>query len=138
MNKWAVLVIALLVVAAGWYLAYPLFTTSEAQDAMVSGEVTHNGTWHGADATHQASGTAMVIDGEVLRFENFSVTNGPDLRVYLATDTAAENFIDLGRNRATHGNVNYAIPPGTDFERYDTVLIWCRAFSVLFASAQLQ
>ncbi|MDQ3883960.1 MAG: DM13 domain-containing protein, partial [Thermoproteota archaeon] len=36
------------------------------------------------------------------------------------------------------GNQNYDIPEGTDLSRYDTVLIWCKAFSVLFGGAKLE
>jgi hypothetical protein len=45
--------------------------------------------------------------------------------------------VDLGRLKANIGNQNYPIPNGTDMTKYDTALIWCRAFSVLFGSAEL-
>jgi len=45
------------------------------------------------------------------------------------------DFVNLGRIRATEGNVNYEIPEGTDLTKYKNVLIWCRAFSVLFSYA---
>jgi hypothetical protein len=44
----------------------------------------------------------------------------------------------MGRLKANIGNQNYPIPAGTDMTKYDTVLIWCRAFSVLFGSADLK
>jgi electron transfer DM13 len=46
--------------------------------------------------------------------------------------------VNLGRLKANIGNQNYQIPEGTDITKYDTVLIWCRAFSVLFGSADLK
>jgi len=46
--------------------------------------------------------------------------------------------VDVGRLKANIGNQNYPIPAGTDMTKYDTVLIWCRAFSVLFGSADLK
>jgi len=64
-------------------------------------------------------------------------TNGPDLYVYLSTDKAASDFVNLGRLKGNMGNQNYEIPQGTDLDKYDTVLIWCKAFSVLFGSAEL-
>jgi hypothetical protein len=94
------------------------------------------------DGIHNAEGMAKVIpldDGSmILRLENFKATNGPDLYVYLATDNSASDFVNLGRLKGNIGNQNYDIPEGTDFSRYNTVLIWCKAFSVLFGSAQLQ
>lgn len=94
------------------------------------------------DGIHNAEGLAKVIQlddsSTILRLENFEATNGPDLYVYLASDNTASDFVNLGRLKGNIGNQNYDIPEGTDFSRYDTVLIWCQAFSVLFGSAILE
>jgi len=94
------------------------------------------------DGIHDAEGVAKVIsleDGSnVLRLENFRSTNGPDLYVYLATDEKATDFVSLGRLKANNGNQNYNIPEGTDLSKYDSVLIWCKQFSVLFGNAELK
>jgi hypothetical protein len=94
------------------------------------------------DGIHNAEGLAKVIQLDdatmILRLENFKATNGPDLYVYLAADYSASDIVNLGRLKGNIGNQNYDIPEGTDFSRYNTVLIWCKAFSVLFGSAQLQ
>ena len=94
------------------------------------------------DGIHDAQGIAKVIPieggGKVLRLEDLVVTNGPNLYVYLSTDKSASDFMDLGRLKANIGNQNYPIPTGSDMSKYDTVLIWCRAFSVLFGSADLK
>jgi electron transfer DM13 len=94
------------------------------------------------DGIHNAEGLAKVIQLDdasmILRLENFKATNGPDLYVYLATDNSASDFLNLGRLKGNIGNQNYDIPEGTDYSRYDTVLIWCKAFSVLFGSAELE
>jgi len=100
------------------------------------------GTFVGTgDGFHNADGVAKVIqlgDGtNILRLENLKATNGPDLYVYLSTGKNATDFISLGRLKGNMGNQNYEIPRGTDLTKYDTALIWCRAFSVLFGSAQL-
>jgi hypothetical protein len=100
------------------------------------------GTFEGAgDGIHNAEGMAKVInlqDGnKVLRLESLKATNGPDLYVYLATDKGASEFVDLGRLKGNIGNQNYNIPQGTDLSKYNTVLIWCKQFSVLFGSANL-
>jgi hypothetical protein len=94
------------------------------------------------DGIHDAQGVAKVIPveggGNVLRLEDLVVTNGPDLYVYLSTDKSASDFVNLGRLKANIGNQNYEVPQGTDLTKYDTVLIWCKAFSVLFGSADLK
>jgi hypothetical protein len=104
---------------------------------------TLSGQFVGAgDGIHNTEGIAKEIrleDGKkFIRFENFKVTNGPDLFVYLSTDKSASDFIDIGRLKANIGNQNYEIPEGTDLTKYGTVLIWCKAFSVLFGSADLK
>src|ERR671924_1436120 len=94
------------------------------------------------DGIHNAEGLAKVIvldeGNSILRLENFRATNGPDLYVYLSTDKSASDFVSLGRLKGNIGNQNYEIPEGTELSKYDTVLIWCRAFSVLFGSAELK
>ena len=104
--------------------------------------ISYAGTFIGVgDGIHDTQGDAYTIPLEdksnVLRLENFDSTNGPDLHVYLATDDKATDFVDLGKLKANMGNQNYNIPDGTDLQKYNKVLIWCKAFSVLFGSAEL-
>ena len=93
------------------------------------------------DGFHKAEGIAKVInlaDGRTfLRLENLKTTNGPDLYVYLSVGKDASDIVNLGRLKGNIGNQNYEIPAGTDLSKYDTVLIWCKAFSTLFGSAKL-
>jgi hypothetical protein len=39
--------------------------------------------------------------------------------------------------KANNGHQNYEIPSETDLTKYDTALIWCRPFSVVFGSVRL-
>jgi hypothetical protein len=96
---------------------------------------------------HQAEGVASAIGlargGRVVTLTDFEVDNGPDLRVYLVAGPAREesevdDFEDLGGLKGNKGNQQYELPRGTDLDRYTTVVIWCRAFSVLFARAPLR
>ena len=103
---------------------------------------TLTGTFIGiGDGFHKVEGAAKVISVEsgaqILRLENFKATNGPDLYVYLSKDKSASDFINVGRLKGNVGNQNYEIPIGSDLSKYNTVLIWCRAFSFLFGSAQI-
>jgi hypothetical protein len=78
------------------------------------------------------------VEVTFLDWGDLIVTNGPDLHVYLATDKGASDFVNLEGLKANIGNQNYAIPAGTDLTKYDTVLIWCRAFSILFGGTELK
>ena len=111
---------------------------SESNNSLISGSFIGVN-----DGIHNARGTAKLVplkqeDLNVLRLENLKVTNGPDLYVYLSTDKSASDIVNLGKLKANNGNQNYNIPPGTDLTKYDTVLIWCKAFSVLFGSVELK
>jgi hypothetical protein len=123
-------------------------TVNESIDTKVAGQEADtsrnmlSGNFIGVnDGIHDAQGVAKLFslnDGtSVLRLENFKATNGPDLYVYLATDKSASDIVNLGRLKGNIGNQNYPIPAGTDLTKYNIALIWCRAFSVLFGSAQL-
>jgi Electron transfer DM13 len=96
---------------------------------------------------HGGSGDAAVVrlaeGGRVLTLTSFSTASGPDLRVYLATGDPAGggelgDFEDLGGLKGNKGNQQYEIPGGLDLDRYSTVVVWCRAFSVPFTSAPLE
>lgn len=100
------------------------------------------------DAVHKGSGDAILYqlsDGtSVLRFENFEVTNGPDLHVFLVTSanpTRADlhngTELDLGELKGNLGNQNYEIPSGTDLSQYQSVVIYCVPFQVVFSTARL-
>lgn len=89
---------------------------------------------------HPASGTARIISvngTQYVRYENFRTINGPDIHVYLSKDLSAKEYVDLGKVKATEGNINYEIPAGINPAEYPYVLVWCKAFGVLFNSAKL-
>lgn len=105
------------------------------------------GQFAGADSFHMGSGRAAVFEQggqRVLRFENFSVTNGPDLHVILTKHPApsdrsdvGEDYIDLGSLKGNLGNQNYEIPADVDLSTYGGVVIYCVPFHVVFATATL-
>jgi len=93
------------------------------------------------ERAHEVKGQALLINDEgskILRFEDFETINGPNLHIYLASSLSDDDFIDLGKIKATSGNVNYEIPDGIDTEKYNKVLVWCVPFKVLFSYAELK
>ena len=96
------------------------------------------GTFQGLKG-HEAKGKAEVIsvgDISFLRFEDFEVTNGPDLHVYMTNNGDVDSGIDLGKLKGSKGDQNYAIG-GIDTDVYNTAVIYCQPFHVDFASAKL-
>jgi len=137
------IVIAVLVTIIVVYAVGPLFFDVTVNEEMPAASIAiPMGNFIGiGDGIHDAVGEVFVIEAEdgskFLRFENFKASNGPDLYVYLATDETALDYVSLGKLKGNIGNQNYLIPPGADLSNQDTVLIWCKQFSVLFGSAKL-
>jgi hypothetical protein len=103
------------------------------------------GPFHGSDDFHFGRGTARLIETApgvfVIRLEDFEVRNGPDLYVYLSpsADGYTDGAIEVAKLKADKGNQNYDVPAGafTGGKRPASVVIWCKQFSHLFATAPL-
>ena len=150
----------------GWYAFRPelLFVRTHVDEAMpVAGSAAPlsqstagasaapaallSGQFH--SVAHETRGRATVhrlADGRrILRLDDFTTSNGPDVRVYLvAAADAADNatvtragFVELGKLKGTDGDQNYDVPAGLDLGKYRAVTIWCKRFSVNFATAPL-
>lgn len=90
---------------------------------------------------HATSGTVKVAEKggkRLLVFTDFRTDGGPDLRVYLAENTGLRNFIEVSKLTSTTGNFSVELPAGADPTKQRYVLIWCKAFSVLFGSSELK
>ena len=117
-----------------------------AATAAGQGSLISMGELMGADMFHTGSGLVLLVtapDGSViLRFQDYEVRNGPDLFIYLTPDPDGDVHVDgaieLSEIKATRGNVNYEVPDGVDPSTFRAAVIYCRAFSVLFAHAELE
>ena len=69
-----------------------------------------------------------------VNLENFSVSGGPDLKVYLSKAATPTQFVSLGN--LTSQTV-YPIPSSVDVASYSHVLIHCQQYNHLFAIAPL-
>jgi hypothetical protein len=158
MNRRTLLIIAaLIVVTAGWYLFRPerLFVNAKVNERLpatgnaeaASTATLAEGQFH--DGAHKTAGTATIhqlSDGKrVLRLTNFETSNGPDVHVYaVAAEDAKDNdtvtragFVDLGSLKGNIGDQNYDLPESVDLNKYKAVTIWCKRFSVNFGTAPL-
>jgi Electron transfer DM13 len=97
---------------------------------------------------HATSGRAQVLQlsngRRFVRFDGFSTSNGPALKVYLSAapatgpgDAFDDRYVSLGDLKGNIGEQNYTIPGGVDLARYRSVVVWCKRFSVPFGAATL-
>lgn len=155
-RKILAFIIVVGVVVVGYWLISPLFiehTVNEQLEdipavrdvpdstlAMPGPMTLLSGHFVGQGA-HNGEGTATLleIDGKYyVRFEdNFQVTNGPDLFVHLGRDGEYVAEARLGALKGNVGGQNYEVPEGLDISSFNEVWVWCRAFSVPFARAEL-
>jgi hypothetical protein len=157
MKKWKIVIpVAVIVLFVAWYAFRPerLIVNRRVQEKFPAAEtkssdaqVLASGSFH--SILHPTKGTATVYrvsDGSrVLRFTNFSTSNGPDVHVYMvAADDANDaatvlhaGFIDLGSIKGNVGDQNYALGSDVDLSKYRAVSVWCKRFSVNFGTAPL-
>ncbi len=108
------------------------------------------GEFRDGDSFHQGSGQVTIYrleDGShLLRLENFDVTNGPDLRVYLSQhadpqtveELNSATYVDIGKLKGNTGNQNYVLPADVDVDALGSIIIYCQPFHVIFSVAALQ
>jgi hypothetical protein len=120
----------------------PIATSNEPV-ALSQGEFTR------VDVLHAAFGNAVIYrlpDGaHVLRLEEFSTTNGPDLYIGLSghpmprsnSELHESGYVELERLKGSEGSQNYALPADLDLNQFKSVVIYCKAFSVVFSTAEL-
>jgi hypothetical protein len=107
------------------------------------------GSFDRKDDVHYANGQAIVAreaDGSyVVRLQDLDAANGPDLYVYVSehpnpntSDELHEGGHNLGTLKATTGSFSYTLAPEIDSAKIKSVVIYCRAFSVIFSTASLQ
>src|SRR6202012_317539 len=137
MKKWKLVIpIAAVVAFLAWYAfrperlvvnrrvdeAMPTAQGNSSPQPLVSGEF--------YSILHPTAGTATIYvmpDGtRVLRFTNFTTSNGPDVHVYMvAADDAKDiatvqkaGFIDLGSIKGNVGDQNYTLGSDLDLAKY--------------------
>jgi hypothetical protein len=157
----------LLVLAGlAWYLGSPLFVRTYTNEALpvptssvataqptavataasapAGPRVLATGELGYVDSIHNGKGPVRIVEvggQRFVRFEDVAITNAPDVHIYLSRETggkwAEATSLYLGPLKATNGSFNYELPAAADLAGYRSVVVWCRAFSVLITWADL-
>ncbi len=132
-----------------WYAFSPLLFDEVVVEALTEAQVISTGTFRDADRAHEGSGMAKLValpgGGHEIQFTEFQVTNGPDLEVWLSahpdpaskSDVTDNAWVGLGQLKGNVGDQAYSIPADVDIATFQSVVIWCEQFGVLFSPAAL-
>lgn len=149
-KKVIIFIVIIIVLGFSWWTISPFFIDNRvSEDLNISKEsegvqpvLALRGFFSGFDRLHQGSGNVSVIEvGEryIIRFEeNFEVSNGPDLYVGLGRDGKYIKGTEIAKLKGNIGSQNYDLPEDVDLGDYNEIWIWCKAFSVGFAKAELK
>ena len=115
-----------------------ILTSTKSQSGVISSTatITTVGTFNPTSGIAVTGNAKVFLDSGVskLQLENFSISSGPDLKVYLSTTTSPTTFVNLGN---LNPNTIYTIPASVNLNVYKYVLIHCQQYNHLFAIAQL-
>lgn len=99
--------------------------------------LTSSGTFAATSGISVTGEAKIYIENNTKKvvLENFTISDGPDLKVYLSKSASPDEFVNLGS--LTSASV-YSIPQQVDLTQYKYVLIHCQQFNHLFAIAELK
>ena len=109
---------------------------AEAANTFVKKRYTIHGDWA---VRKEAGKTVIAFD------ENFKTKGGPDLKVFLSPkpvdtltgQTALNEAVYLGVLKSNKGAQEYSVPADIDLSQYESLIIQCEAFSVLWGGFDL-
>ena len=109
-----------------------------AASALYSAELTRE--LRGSDFAHWGEGTVSVSASEITH--QGKLAPGPDYKLYL-TQGLVDHEETFDRSKAVQiGDVKsfagfiVEVPEGVDVEAYDSILVWCEAFSEFITAAK--
>ena len=104
-----------------------ILTSTKSQSGVISSTatITSVGTFNPTSGIAVTGNAKVFLDSGVskLQLENFSISSGPDLKVYLSTTTSPTTFVNLGN---LNPSTIYTIPASVNLNVYKYVLIHCQ------------
>lgn len=118
---------------------------SNTRDPLV---VLVRGDFKGVTQNRSAEGSVRLYQlpngDRILRFEEFLVTPGPGLHVYLLKEKEPlrieqikKGFFDLGELKGNVGSQNYFLPKNVETKLYRSVAIYSPSLELLYGTARL-
>ncbi|MHA2260731.1 MAG: DM13 domain-containing protein [Promethearchaeota archaeon] len=151
-RKIVIIIVSLVTILTGTGIGVGIYSwlnpLGSTDENLEPGTILSEGTFVQIDSSHWGRGKAQIVhvasDNLQVQLVEVEIANGPDLFVYLSDKSSFQgisdspgNFINVGRLSSNKGNFSYNIPSDSDIGDIKAVLIWCRAFAVLFTYAVL-
>ncbi|MDA7424224.1 DM13 domain-containing protein [Thalassococcus lentus] len=114
----------------------------KAQSAMYSAELTRE--LRGSDLLHWGEGTISLTETEIVH--EGKLAPGPDYKLYLVPqfvehedefEPIKDQALQVGDIKTFAGFV-LDLPEGVDLSQYNTVVVWCEAFSEFITAGQFR
>lgn len=122
----------------------------QAMPPLTNPVTTATGIFQRIDAVRWAQGDVTIFEGSdggrILRFENFSMANAPDMRVFLSVSTGPRTpdelrlqgqEVDLGPLVGIAGAQSYTVSSAVDLTQYRSVVLYSPALDLIYAFAPL-
>lgn len=88
---------------------------------------------NGKAEIYQKDGTYTLVFNDA-----FTVSNGPDLYVYVSKEQEPSQFISLGLLKSVNGGQTYTFTSPVNFEEYKYAVVHCQQYNHLFSYALLE
>lgn len=156
-RKWILAAAGVTVLAVAWWVFRPekLWTNVKVNEpSPFSGDSDPQPLYTGVlvGTAHKTSGRVSIYrtaDGkQYLRLTDFTISDGPDIRVLLGrSDDQNLNHevvegrldsVELGPLKRNTGDQSYDLPASVDLDRFNTVVIYCERRHVVFGAAKLE
>lgn len=118
-------IVSTVAVAAGAAFTMPAFAGGK------SGSFT-------GDSNHVTKGKVTVKNGKIILEDSFWFDGAPDPRVALGKSGKFTKGTDFAVLKKNAGKQTYSIPANLKDSDFDTVVIWCRKFSVPLGHAKIK
>ncbi len=116
-------------------------------ESVRAGELLDSGQFVTVDPDHKTTGTVEILrKGNriyVRLAEDFSTANGPDVNLLLHKNNPPKGFdqgdyVTLGELKSFNGTQVYQVSQGVALDEYNSVVVWCKKFNIVFGAAHLE
>lgn len=136
----------LLILIVGFFLQSCVRENTSTEDLMEmapeNSKLIYSGDFMMGPYGNNIGGKAEIYEKDgvyTLAFDkDFSVSNGPDLYLYLSTEQQPNNFISLGRLKSINGGQVYTFATKPDLDNYKYAVVHCQQYNHMFSYALLQ